>query len=169
MLSENSDISIKSYGMGGTATAAFRGTGASQTVIDWNGVNINSPMSGQTDLSLIPVGLIDDIDIYYGGASMPLNNGGIGGTINLETRPEWNRKTTISLNAGMGSFGQYSSLLKVRAGNSHIQTVTRGFYMSAENDFRYLNTVSSAEPVWQTRTNSQVQHAGFHSGNLSQK
>jgi iron complex outermembrane receptor protein len=161
MLSENSDISIKSYGMGGTATAAFRGTGASHTIVDWNGVNINSSMSGQSDLSLIPVGLIDDIGIHYGGASMPLNNGGIGGTINLVTQPEWNRKTAVSLNTGLGSFGQYSSLLKVRAGNSRFQSVTKGFFMKAENDFRYLDNASSAEPVWQTRTNNQSKQQAF--------
>ena len=52
LLSENSEIFIKSYGMGGTATPSFRGTGASHTQIDWNGININNPMLGQSDLSL---------------------------------------------------------------------------------------------------------------------
>ena len=70
MLSDNTDIYIKSYGMGGTSTVAFRGTTASHTIIDWNGININSPMLGQSDLSLFPVGLIDDVNIYFGGASM---------------------------------------------------------------------------------------------------
>ena len=81
---------------GDLASPSFRGTGASQTVIDWNGININSPTLGQADLSLIPVGLIDDIHIYYGGASLLLNNGGIGGAINLETRPVWKKETAIS-------------------------------------------------------------------------
>jgi iron complex outermembrane receptor protein len=147
--------------MGGTATAAFRGTGASHTILDWNGVSINSSMSGQSDLSLIPVGLIDDIGIHYGGASMPLNNGGIGGAINLITQPEWNRKTAASINTSIGSFGQYSTLLKVRAGNSRFHSVTKGFLMKAENNFRYLDNVSSAEPVWQTRTNNQSKQQGF--------
>ena len=73
------------------------GTTASHTLIDWNGININSPMLGQSDLSLFPVGLIDDINIYFGGASMLLNNGGIGGTINLETAPVWKKETLISI------------------------------------------------------------------------
>ena len=103
--------------MGGTATPSFRGTGAGHTQIVWNGININHPMLGQSDLSLIPAGLIDDIQIYYGGASMPLNSGGIGGIINLETRPVWKKETMISLNPGIGSFGQYTGLIKVRSGN----------------------------------------------------
>ena len=161
MLSENTDIFIKSYGMGGTATPAFRGTGASHTLIDWNGIDINSPMLGQSDLSLIPVGLIDDISIYFGGASIPLNSGGIGGTINLETKPVWKRETLISMNTGMGSFGRYTGLLKVRTGNYRFQTVTKVFFQNSENNFRYLNTEISADPVWQTRTNNQVRQKGF--------
>ena len=102
--------------------------GASQTVIDWNGININSPMLGQSDLSLIPVGLIDDIQIYYGGASMLLNNGGIGGAINLETKPVWKKETVISLNAGIGSFGEYSGLVKVRTGNTQISVSHKSLF-----------------------------------------
>jgi iron complex outermembrane receptor protein len=60
LLSENTEVFIKSYGMGGTATPSFRGTDASHTLVDWNGININSPMLGQTDLSLIPVGIMDE-------------------------------------------------------------------------------------------------------------
>jgi vitamin B12 transporter len=161
MLSDNSNIFIKSYGMGGTATPAFRGTGASHTLIDWNGININSPMLGQTDLSIIPAGFFDDVQIYFGGASMQLNNGGIGGTINLETKPVWKNETSISSYAGIGSFGTYSGLIKVRTGNIKFQTVTKAFFQRSENNFRYLNNEIGSEPVWQTRTNSQVHQMGF--------
>ena len=161
MLSENTEIFIKSYGMGATATPAFRGTGAGHTIIDWNGLNINSPMLGQADLSLIPVGLIDEIHIYSGGASMSLNNGGIGGTINLETKPVWTKETLVSIDYGAGSFGQYSGIVKVKTGNHNFQTVTKGYFQNAENNFRYLNTESGPDPVWQTRINSQVRQKGF--------
>jgi len=161
MLLENTNIFIKSYGMGGTASPAFRGTGAGHTLIDWNGININSPMLGQSDLSLLPVGLIDDVQIYFGGASLVLNNGGIGGTINLETKPVWKKATLISLNSGVGSFSRYSELLKVKTGNERIQTVTKAFYQTAENDFRYLNNINGGEPVWQKRNNDQFRQRGF--------
>jgi vitamin B12 transporter len=161
LLSESSNIFIKSYGMGGTATPSFRGTGASQTQVAWNNININSPMLGQSDLALIPAGLIDDIQIYYGGASMTLNNGGIGGIINLETKPIWKNQTLISLNPGIGSFGQYTGLVKVISGNNNFQTVTKAYWQSAENNFRYLNTEISSIPVWEIRKNSQVKQKGF--------
>jgi outer membrane cobalamin receptor len=161
LLTQYSAVFIKSYGMGGSASPSFRGTGAGQTGLAWNGININHPMLGQSDLALIPAGLIDDIQIYFGGASMPLNSGGIGGIINLETVPVWKKETLISINPGIGSFGQYTGLVKVRSGNLKFQTVTKAFYQSSENDYSYLNTEISNEPVRQKRTNSQVIQKGF--------
>ncbi len=89
LISENTSIFIKTYGLGGIATPSFRGTGASHTQIAWNSINLNNPMIGQFDLSLIPAGFIDDVKIYYGGGSMSVNSSGIGGMINMETKPEW--------------------------------------------------------------------------------
>jgi vitamin B12 transporter len=161
ILSENTGIFVKSYGLGGTATPCFRGTGASHTQIAWNGININHPMIGQSDLSLLPAGLIDDIQILYGGASMELNSGGIGGIINMETKPVWNKETIISLNSGAGSFGRYTGLLSAKSGNVNFQSVTKAFFQSAENDFRYLNDQSSSIPTWETRKNNQASQQGF--------
>jgi outer membrane cobalamin receptor len=161
LLVQNSSISIKSYGVGGSATPSFRGTGASHTQLQWNSIAINNPMLGQPDLSLIPAGLIDEIDIYYGGSSMPSGTGGIGGIINLETKPLWRKNTTLSLNPGIGSFGQYSGLIKVRTGNLNFQSVTKTYIQYAENNFSYLNNVSSAEPVWEVRKNNQTAQKGF--------
>jgi vitamin B12 transporter len=161
VLAQHSNIFIKSYGMGGSASPSLRGTGAGHTGLSWNNINISHPMLGQADFALVPAGLIDDIQIYYGGASMPISSGGIGGIINLETRPVWNKETLISINPGIGSFGQYTGLVKVRSGNSKFQSVTKAFFQSSENDYPYLNTVISNEPVWQKRTNSQVNQKGF--------
>jgi iron complex outermembrane receptor protein len=161
VLAGHSLISVKSYGMGGTASPSLRGTGAGHTLLTWNNININHPMLGQSDLALVPAGLIDDIQIYYGGASMHLTSGGIGGIINLETKPLWKKETLVSINPGIGSFGQYTGLVKLRTGNSKFQSVTKAFFQSSENDYPYLNTEISNEPIWQKRTNSQVNQQGF--------
>jgi outer membrane cobalamin receptor len=161
MLSSNSLIYIKCYGMGGTATPSFRGTGANHTQVAWNNINLNNPMPGQSDFTLIPAGLADEIQIYSGGASMLLNSGGIGGIINLETKPVWKNETVISISPGLGSFGRYTGLMQVRSGTSAFQSVTKAFIQSSENDFRYLNNEIGAVPVWETRKNSQIHQQGF--------
>jgi vitamin B12 transporter len=161
ILSANTGVFIKSYGPGGTATPSFRGTGASNTQLTWNGINLNHPMLGQSDFSLVPAGMIDDIQIYFGGASMTVNSGGTGGIINLETKPVWKKESMITISPELGSYGRYSGLVKVKSGNIHFQTVTKAFLQTSENDFRYLNTVISSVAVRETRTNNQIRQQGF--------
>jgi len=161
LLSETSGIYIKSYGSGGLATASFRGTGAGHTQLAWNSININNPMVGQSDLSLVPAGFFDDINILYGGGSMNVTSGGSGGMIDLVTKPVWDDHDVFYLNTGIGSFGRYSGMVKIKTGNYGFQSVTKAFLKNAENDFRYLNSVSGAVPYWETRENSQVHQKGL--------
>jgi outer membrane cobalamin receptor len=161
ILSLKSGIFIKSYGMGGAATPSFRGTGAGHTQITWNGINIGNPMLGQSDLSILPSGMVDNIQISYGSASMALSSGGIGGMINLESKPDWQNETSSTISPGTGSFGQYSGFATLKSGNTNFQSATKAFYTFAENDFSYLNSEISSVPVWQTRTNNQVKQKGL--------
>ena len=160
-LSANSSVFIKSYGAGGSATPSFRGTGASQTQVAWNGIKIDHPMLGQSDLSLLPLGMTDELNIWFGGASMSLNSGAAGGIISMNTRPDWKNQTSITLNPGAGSFGRYSGLALVRTGFENFHSVTRVFLQSVENNFSYMNRVSSAKPFQEIRKNSQMEQKGL--------
>jgi len=161
LISKNSVIHVKTYGSGGLATPSFRGTGPGHTQIAWNDISLNNPMIGQFDLSLVPAGLIDDVNIYYGGGSMGIHSGGFGGIINLETSPGWNDTESISLNPALGSYGRISGLLRVKAGSKGFQTVTKAFLMNSDNNFSYINNISGPEPLRQTRENSEVRQKGF--------
>jgi iron complex outermembrane receptor protein len=161
LITENSHIYLKTYGSGGLATPSFRGTGSGHTQIAWNNISLNNPMVGQSDLSLIPAGFIDDISIFYGGGSMSINSGGFGGIIDLETKPSWIDQFVFSINPGSGSFGRQSGLVKMRAGNRVFQSVTKAFYENSENNFRYLNSISGKVPFWETRKNSEERQRGF--------
>src|SRR5690606_21015681 len=48
LLNFNSPIYFKENGAGMVSSPSFRGTTASQTVVLWNGININSQTTGQT-------------------------------------------------------------------------------------------------------------------------
>src|SRR5665647_1335045 len=54
LLSQNTPIFVKEYGRGAMATVSFRGTAPSHTKVSWNGLELNSPMLGMVDFSLIP-------------------------------------------------------------------------------------------------------------------
>jgi iron complex outermembrane receptor protein len=160
MMSGYLPVMVKTYGMGGSATPSFRGTGASQTLVVWNGLKIDHPMLGQGDLSLYPAGMTDAVDLLFGSASMPVYSGASGGIISMETKPVWKKSTEIEFDPSMGSFGRYSGLLNVRTGNSNFHSSTRVFKQAAENNFKYINRVSGPEPFSDYRENSQFSQNG---------
>ena len=161
LLTGKTNILIKSYGPGGSASAVIRGTAASHTQLNWNGINIGNPMLGQADLSLVPAGFVDDIHIYYGGGSIKLNSGGIGGIIALETKPEWTGGNSASFSSEAGSFGKITGFVKIKAGNSKTQSVTRAYFHSAINNFSYLNEFTGPDPVKEKRAFNSVLRKGF--------
>ncbi len=161
LLNEATPLFIKYYGSGGSATSSFRGTSAGHTEVTWNGININDPMLGQSDFSLIPAGLADNIMVSFGGASMDLGNNGIGGLINIENEPEWVKIKKVEVAPAFGSFGRYTGFARIDAGNEHFQSVTRAFLNSSKNNFSYLDSESSPEPAWLERQNNKVLQKGF--------
>lgn len=161
VLNETSPLFIKSYGSGGSSTPSFRGTPAGHTLIMWNGININNPMLGQSDFSLVPAAMVDNVTISFGGASMDIGDGAPGGIINLENEPLWTKQTVAELNTGAGSFGRYSGLIKLKTGTEYFQTVTKAYLNSSQNDFPYLNTKPGNEPAWEKRNNSKVLQKGL--------
>jgi vitamin B12 transporter len=154
ILRDATPLFIKEYGAGLTATSSFRGTSAGHTQVMWNGININDPMLGQTDFSLIPSGMIDNVLVSFGGASMDLGSGAIGGVINLGNEPSWKKETIIDIAPGTGSFGRYTGFARISTGNQNFHTITKAYLNSADYDFRYLDSEAVPEPQWKTRDNN---------------
>ncbi|MCC6370193.1 MAG: Plug domain-containing protein, partial [Bacteroidia bacterium] len=87
VLNFNSQVYIKSYGPGALASTALRGGNAAQTAVLWNGFNLQNAMLGQTDLSLLPSVLFENVEIEYGGSSSLWGSGAVGGSIRLNNTP----------------------------------------------------------------------------------
>lgn len=135
-----SPVFIKSYGRGSSATASFRGTAATHTQIFWNGMNLNSPMRGLADLSLLPVFFTDEVFLLHGGSSMTRGSGALGGSIHLENTPDWSSTLNIEGLAETGSFHSRKGFLKVQAGGRQFQSSTRLFFDGSLNDFPFYNS-----------------------------
>ena len=145
ILSENSTIFIKSYGNGTLATPSFRGTTAQHTQVEWNGINLNSPMLGQMDFSQIPVSQFDEIEILYGASGISKTSGAFGGVINLATNPDWNQRLKVTLAQTIGSFDTYFTNLNMIAGSRSFQSHTKAYYSSSLSNFPYYNDYLGAE------------------------
>ncbi|MEI9920596.1 MAG: TonB-dependent receptor [Bacteroidota bacterium] len=130
---------IRSYGVGGLTTPSFRGTGASHTAILWNGINIISPLNGQSDLTLLPVTFIDDVQLQSGGSASLYGSGAIGGTIQFNNKAVFNQGLNVSLTENAGSFKTFFHGLSASYSSKRFITSTKVFQASAENNFPFLN------------------------------
>src|ERR1041385_681593 len=66
-----SGVFTREYGVGGSLqTMSFRGMGAEQTLVLLDGVPINNVQTGLTDLRLISLDYVEQIEIVRGGNSI---------------------------------------------------------------------------------------------------
>ena len=148
LISQNSPIYIKEYGRGAMATASFRGTAPSHTKVSWNGLDLNSPMLGMVDFSLIPVYFTDEVKLLHGASSLSESSGALGGTILLENTPNWNNILSGKLLSGFGSYRTFDEYLQINAGSRKIQSKSSFFYNCSANDFSFTNKLNaSINPV----------------------
>lgn len=148
LLSENTPIYINSFAQGSMTTASFRGTASSHTQVQWNGMNINSPMLGMFDFSLIPVYLIDELKLYHGSASLSETGGGIGGAITIKNKANWDNKLNFQYGQGIGSFHTNHEYFKLEIGNKNFQVKTRVYKINSANDFSFINkSIGEIDPL----------------------
>lgn len=139
VLTFNSSVFVKSAGRATLSTVAFRGTSASHTNVSWNGLSINSPMLGMTDLSTIPSFFVDKASLLHGTSSVNESGGGLGGAVSLSTAPEFNRGFNVNYVQGIGSFKTFDEFLKLTYSNRNWAFSTRAVYSSSANDYSFIN------------------------------
>ncbi len=161
LLSEKSSIYIKSYGQGSMASSSFRGTKSTHTKVAWNGVDINSPMLGQIDFSLVPVSFIDEITINFGANSTDKFSGALGGSINLKNKANWNENFSLKLSQSAGSFDTYNSIVNIAYKKKSFNTKTKLYYQSSKNNFSFTNKVLYNHEFTEIRENAEYLQKGI--------
>ena len=140
LLEQQANFYFKQNGNGMVSSISLRGTGASQTGVYWNGIEINSALTGQTDFNALQANSFDELEIRKGGGSVLLGNGAIGGAINLRDKVvfEPGRKGDILL--GAGSYGTYNGQVKGVWSSDRFFAKLGAGAVSSENDFPYGGT-----------------------------
>jgi vitamin B12 transporter len=143
VLGENTSVFIKNYGVGQLSSISVNGSSAAQTAILWNGIKINNPNTGQTDLALFDMGTIDNISLVN-----TASNQSVGGMLALNNNHTFSTDTLLSNNViRYGSF----NTLNLTSNNSY--TIGRFYgstkinYISSDNDFPFVNTTQIGNPV----------------------
>lgn len=165
LLQRSSAVNIKNYGRGAEQTAVFRGTSATHTAVYWNGLKINSPLTGAVDFSLIPMEMVDRVSVEAGISGDTYGAGAIGGTITLKNEPgEVGRRPAGKVSAGYGSFGTAEGYAELSVGNDRIKSSSRIYASRSRNDFTFENRdiFDPEKPGWHpTQKNLHADYSTF--------
>jgi vitamin B12 transporter len=151
---------IRSYGTNGPTAPSFRGTGAAHTAILWNGITLQSPLSGSQDLSLLPNGFANEVILQKGGTSSLYGSGAIGGTIQLNNKPSFNQGLTARTQQQLGSFGNHYQSYGINWSNRVFSNSTMFFARKMENDYPYLDRYAFPQ-IEKKRKNAAINQHGL--------
>ena len=140
LLQNRSNLYFKQNGYGMVSSISLRGTTAAQTGVFWNGIQINSALTGQTDFNTIQGNSFNEVEIRRGGGSVLLGSGAIGGAVNLSDRIGFGETDDFLLLLGAASYSTFLGQFTGRVSSEHFfAKISLGGYIS-ENDYPFLGT-----------------------------
>lgn len=87
----------QSGGLGSYSSVSLRAASSEQVNVYLDGILLNDSVSGQVDLSLIPINQIQRIEIFRGSTPIELGSASMGGAINIITRENSNETNLIGI------------------------------------------------------------------------
>ncbi len=139
-------LSVRANAPGTLATVSMRGAGPSRTPVFWNGLNLQSPMNGVVDASLLPLWPADQVSIQYGGQSALQSSGAMGGSVHIATPAADHMGWSGTIGASAGSFDRYEGQASIGYGQEKISSQARISWQQAENNFPFKNTTLLGQP-----------------------
>lgn len=164
VIEDAAGVRVRRYGsLGSFSTASIRGSSPGQVEIYLDGVPLNSAQWGITDLSELPLDNLASAAIYRSGAPAFLGTSGIGGVIELTTRPAGAETSALSITGGSYNTWKTSGIHSGSAGGAGYLISFR--QLQSDGDFaflydpgtRFLNTED--DTVLTRRNNRLVDHA----------
>jgi outer membrane cobalamin receptor len=150
---------IKAHGNGMLSSISFRGTGPEHTAVLWHGINISYPMLGQSDFSVLPIALNDQIIIQRGTGASLYGSGALGGTVALGMlKPK--SGVGMQFSQYLGSYNTSNTQIKANYANNKFYINVKGFLNSSENNFTFRNLTKLGEPLEQQK-NAAFEIAGI--------
>ncbi|MDW8109553.1 MAG: TonB-dependent receptor [Candidatus Kryptonium sp.] len=136
ILKRATSVYVRDYG--GTPstlkTISLRGTGSEHTVFLLNGIRISSYQNGVLDLSLVPLDVIERIEIIHSNLSSLYGADAIGGVVNIITKT---KSDDVGVNFGFDSFGLRKFNARVSGGIGNLSYLSSFSRTYGSGNFSY--------------------------------
>lgn len=161
LLQYNTVIYFKQNGLGMVASPSFRGTTAQQTAVIWNGININSQLTGQTDFNTITTNDFENITVRAGGGSAIYGSSAIGGSVHLNNELRFENQFRNALLLDYGSFNTFGAHYNSCISNEKVSSNISISRNSSDNDYEYLGTKGKKNDNGQFYNTSMNMSVGY--------
>ncbi|HXV14366.1 MAG TPA: TonB-dependent receptor [Candidatus Krumholzibacteria bacterium] len=142
VLSQLVGVRVTQYGgLGSFATVSIRGSSSSQVRTFLDGMPIDDPYLGVTNLSDLPLGGVERIEVYRGFSPPQLGGSAIGGAVSLITRDDASsgggffNAAEAALSAGSFDTRRENGSLFLRPGP--VRVFAHGTYERSQGDFEF--------------------------------
>jgi iron complex outermembrane receptor protein len=144
VIEEGAGVHVRRYGgLGAYSTASIRASSPGQVEIYLDGVPLKSAQWGAVNLSDLPLVSLSRIEVYRGGAPAEFGTAGIGGVVNLVTRPVGDAYSMASVSAG--SHGTRKLDIIHSGGLRTLDYLVSYHHLQSEGDFAYLDRHGTPE------------------------
>jgi iron complex outermembrane receptor protein len=150
---------VRTGSIGKASTITLRGSNPDQVRIYVDGVPVNIVAGGGVDVSTLPIGDVERVEVYRGSSPLEFGESALGGIVSITTRTPG--ATRASARTGAGSFGTMFGDVSGggRAGRLRLYVGLHGLY--AQGDYPYRNDMGTAfnlaDDVIMPRRNNDVQ------------
>lgn len=157
LLEQQTPVFVKSYGVNGLATLSFRGASAAQSAVFWNGIPMQNPMSGMTDISFLKAGLFDHVSLLYGGNGALWGSGNVGGALMLQSFvPNFRKSYGVDAAFHYGSFSRFEGWANGFFQNKKWFISAKTYYHTSKNNFAFRDYNQQVHDM----SNAQAQSLG---------
>lgn len=144
VLSQLVGVRVTQYGgLGSFATVSIRGSSSNQVRTFLDGIPIDDPYLGVTNLADLPLSSVSRVEVYRGFSPPQLGGSAIGGAVNLTTREDATRTGLLSaleLQTTVGSFDtQRQSASLWSHPHERFKFFAHGNYEKSVGDFTFHN------------------------------
>lgn len=132
-------VIVRRGGPGASATLSIRGSGADGVLVLLDGVALNSLLTGEADLSTVPLDAVERVTLLRGSRSARYGSRAMAGVVVLETRRP--SDAALAVRAAAGSLGERSAALslgnRTELGGLTLGGLAGGEWRENTGDFSY--------------------------------
>ena len=160
LLAQIPGIEIIENGAGsGQKQISIRGSNPNQVLVLLDGIPLNDPLTGEADLNLIPLSIIEDVSIHKGGNAAQSGGGSLAGQVDIRTKSL--NKSELQVGVSAGSFEARGIQASLSGSVGRFSLFVNYDFQKEKGNFPYAYNELDGKLITETRRNAHFNSGQF--------